>query len=280
MSLWTPRNLTSGTLQSWFFLKDATGVKADGYYVTQSGGTASAWADAMGQSANLAQATGANQPAYGASAMGTGRPGLTFTPGQSLYVASGFNCPITSPLNTFFAGHIETTTDAAGPRIVSVCPAGGHDYISPGSWPLLLSGDDASLCHLYFGGNGGVNVDATPSINSIFDDACDSTSVFYGYQNTLATTSSGTPVFGGGGPLDIFGLFAEAGAGGANAAGRCAEVIFTTGVHSSSDLAKLRGYLSWNNNCQANLPGGFAYAGAAPTVPDVYGWRRRMYLRR
>lgn len=64
-------SLLSG-LQLWY---DA----ADAATITQSVGAVSQWNDKSGNNRNATQAVGANQPAYGASALQSGKPGLDFT---------------------------------------------------------------------------------------------------------------------------------------------------------------------------------------------------------
>lgn len=74
--LWDPSNGMSGvTLSSWHDVQD-------GATVTQSGGKVSQVTDKSGNSRTWTQATGGNQPTYGATAI-NGRPALTSTGGAS-----------------------------------------------------------------------------------------------------------------------------------------------------------------------------------------------------
>lgn len=68
-------------------------------------------------------------------------------------------------------------------------------------------------------------------------------------------------------PNVVFTIGADHGAASLWTQGDLAELIWINGAVSSTDRDKIEGYLAWKWGLQASLPGGHAYASAAPTVP-------------
>jgi hypothetical protein len=175
----------------WFSLRAAAGI-------TESGGNVSAWADQSGRGQNFAQATGASQPNYSATAFG-GKPGVTFngtsdhmTDGAGVTTAAGcfafasvFN--FTRPTNPKVAGivsiyganpdsRIQFFVTSAGSIFVRIIDAEG-DFIGRSVAGALADGGDYIIAASYDGGSAssgvkifvnGVQVDTTDSASGTF----------------------------------------------------------------------------------------------------------------
>ncbi len=250
MTLWTPVNLTSVTLEGWYRVHDPANVLADGSDISTTG-SPNTWAD---QSGNARTLTKEGAPGYDANGLATGHPAVTFTT-AGFRTAAGAGYPSNAVIGSMIIG--TTTTDG---RLTSLNASGQQDFGASGVIPFLQGSGNIDYWYNFATAS---FTHANSTIVAIFEAVPLSTTTA---DVGLNTVLSGTPVTIAGVTHDRMGLFAESDTGSNNPNGSCAENILWAGVISTDDLQKLEGYIAWNNGQQALLPGGHPYAGAAPTI--------------
>ena len=253
---WDPTQLTSATLEGWYRLRDVHGVNADGSTITQSAGTVAQWNDESGKARHLSQATASAQPAYGASGLSSGHPGLTFN-GSSTYLQNTAAALLaTTPFSVFVVGTLAPSA-ASYSRLVSLLQSGG-DYGAGGVAPIRTA-SATSITYGIFNNSGSANVvNNTPVLMEGYADK--STTAVCGVNGVTVSGEAMPGVSGVTMPDMYLGAFNGSGFW----PGVVAEFVLLSGVLSASDLQKIEGYLAWNNGTQASLPAGHPYKTVAP----------------
>jgi|SRR5882724_5724552 len=250
MTLWTPANLTSVTLEGYYRVHDPANVLADGSDISTTS-SVNTWAD---QSGNARTLTKDGSPTYDANGLSTGHPALilSFT---GFRTAAGAGYPANAVIGSMVIGTIDSSTG----RLISLSASGQNDF---GFFGHILYQNAGNINYFY---NGAIASQThTPSSTvAIFEGVPLSTTTADVGVNTVL---SGTPGTIAGITHDRMGLHSISDTGGSDCSGSCAEYILWAGVISTAELQKLEGYIAWNNGQQALLPGGHPYANAAPTI--------------
>lgn len=250
MTLWTPANLTSVTLEGWYRVHDPANVLADGSDISTTS-SVNTWADQSGHARIL---TKEGAPTYNANGLSVGHPSVDLS-FSGFRTAAGAGYPASAVIGAMIIGY--TTSDD---RVVSLCAVGQNDFSASGFISLYQSG---GTIEYYYNGATATFAHANSTTVAIFEGVPLSTTTA---DVGLNTVLSGTPIAVTGVTLDRMGLFALAQTGGTNTSGSCAEYILWAGVITTGELQKLEGYIAWNNGQQALLPGGHPYHDAAPTL--------------
>jgi len=237
--LWTPSEIST---KAWYDAYDLSTI-------VQSGGFVSQWNDKSGNSLNLAQAVGANQPITGTRTI-NGVNALDFD-GVSDYIVRGSGMPDGD---------------------VMVFGVFNADALTYGVW-FGNAGSGGAKSRQYLQdskvdfGNGGLVFSPALSAGQPYvvmgqvDDLGNSS--VHGYRiNGGALTTGGTQR-----ATPQASMAAGANAGGVGFFnGIIGEVIVVNSLLSDSDRQKVEGYLAWKWNLEANFPAGHPYKSTPPLV--------------
>ncbi len=252
-ALWTP---TETTTALWFDAADASTI-------TETSGNVSQWADKSGNGRNATQATGAAQPDSGGTHNGLNT--INFNGSSEFFrLGTGLDWMAANATHTAFVmlNATDNRTDIYGANNPSAADASLHiGFGGDTSYRMNRWGND-------FGTGTTANFDSTAgAFNSLRFTWVEGGAKSV-YANTLlegmsgATHASGLSAMAGGGQL---GKVVNHGYLGAD----IAEFIIVDGVPDAATTDQIEGYLAWKWGEQADLPGGHAYASAAPVaVPE------------
>lgn len=233
MPLWTPPQLGSVLRAQW----DANALAgADASSVTP-------WVDLTSNAYSLEQSTGSKRPTL-QTAEQNGLSVVRFDGGDALNIASDLGLsaqPFTCAAVWKPGGINQTLWQADGDEAF---------YVTTG--PVLELYGEAALDLACTTGAYMVNV-------GVWNGA---SSAIYLNGNTSATGA-----VAGQGLTSAMHVGSAKGEASFFLNGDICEMLFINGSIGATDRAKVEGYLAWKWGLQANLPGGHAYAAAAPTVP-------------
>lgn len=253
VTLWTPANLTSVTLEGWYRVHDPAAILADGSDLTLISTVVQTWADRSGHGRTISKE---GSPGYDANGLSTGHPAATFS-SAGFRTAAGAGYPTSAVIGSVVLGSVSSDG-----RVTSLYDGtvSGHDFDNHGVIPLqTVSGINAQYWFDGFVTNKAYTYGTVALLEGV---PLSTTTADVGVN----TVQAGTPISVSGITHDRMGLFAQADTGGSNPAGVVAENVLWAGVISLSDLQKLEGYITWNNGQQALLPGGHPYAGGPPLL--------------
>ncbi|WGM30253.1 hypothetical protein [Brevundimonas sp. NIBR11] len=249
---WTPAVLGGSVVGWWDALDAAT--------FTLNGENVAAWANKGAAGGAAVQTTGANQPAYSASAR-NGRPGvvagsggkkLSFTTvvpglptGNAASTLAVVGVDTSGGGNAYLFGYGTAATGqmrtlvTAPPNVVLAHFGAANDTSSVLSWTHL---DRIVVADV----GAGVN----PTSNLVVDGG--------GPQSKTITTLNTTTAGGF--------IFARPSGSGGEWLGVVQEILVFNRVLTTTERRKLEGYLAWRWSVVANLPSGHPYKSSAPYV--------------
>lgn len=245
-TFWEPTCLGTGLAQ-WL---DATETST----ITIATGVSS-WTDKSANARTITQATTSKQPAYSATALGTGLPGVTFNGTSHILTRTAFAYAQGSA--SFFAV-IKGAAPSATKYIFSEGrTASANNYYSP-----LLNSSTNKV------GGRNVNNAGTSEFNAsalspiLFDNTIrlvmteDTGTSFYAYSNGTAQTQAITNYTRAASTIDLYVLGARwrTAAAASWFAGSIGEFIITNGVLIQADRQKLEAYSAHKWGTSANLP--------------------------
>jgi len=255
-TFWEPTCLGTGLAQ-WL---DATETST----ITLATGVSS-WADKSGNARTITQATGSKQPAYSATGLGVGLPGVVFNGTTTTLNRTAFAYALGSA--SFFA----VIKAAAPSKTMYIFSEGRTTSASNYYVPMLNSSTNKLGARIV--NNAGTSVLNVSTLSPILFDntirlamAQDSGTSFYAYSNGVAQTQGITNYTRGTNTLDKYVL----GARWRNAAesswfsGTLGEFIITNGVLTLANRQKLEGYSAHKWGRQAALPGGHPHLTTPP----------------
>lgn len=233
---WSPAFITT---EAWYDADDSSTI-------AESSGSVSSWADKSGNSRDMSQATGSQQPTYqssDSSLNSMGSIGNTSSSGKNgLKTSSAFSIKNVYAV-IYYKDGVVTTFEA---------------------FNQFMSGD---------GSNGAPRIAGTSGTSDWLNTSTFWNSIFKNGNTTSDTVA--LPM-----PATLF-LFKSSSASsqswdllfsdpndGRSWYGAVGEVIMTDGSESTAVQEKIEGYLAWKWGLEADLPVGHPYKSAAPTITD------------
>jgi hypothetical protein len=183
-------------LVAWYDAQDSGSLTLSGSSVTQ-------WDDLSGNGEHLVQATGSQQPTYGATSFNTSYPGISFDGGDGL-TCSSFAGTSGAALSTFIVGQMNSGTAGFG-RALSYRNGTKQDFAWPDGACLIIRDGSSNAINAYRNGAAlatkALTTGAPARIGTIFNGANYTAYV----DNSASSTSAVTDNFGGSGELSVGG---------------------------------------------------------------------------
>lgn len=240
---WTPALLAN--LIAWY--KADSGVFSDlgGTTPATDGQAVARWDDNSGHGYHYLQATSGLRPIFGASAMGSGKPGLIadLNAGTVMFTAAGVAMGTGNLASGFFVAQLTANPTAFGRVFGYVGGADGTD-----------SDTDSVIFGLQYPGNPDVSAyrggtiigPGTAVANTTFQFGAvfDGTDATVYLNNTEAASEAINMNFSDAGLIELFSNYNFGSAGGNTWDGAIGEIVLTNGAMSSDDRASLATYFS------------------------------------
>ncbi len=230
---WTPADITT---VAWFDANDSDTI-------TESGGLVSQWDDKSGNANHAAQGTPADQPTYQASdSMINNKPSIGDIAASG---SIGLDTPSMTAKHAYAVTYYKDGVDASFDGYSTLFSGGGGN----GAYRVMANQNtDDFITSSRFNDNTYKNGSTTSTPNGVLPMAA---SVFKFKSNSART--------------QVFGLGYNQLSDSRDWQGYYSEFIFTDGNEGAANEEKIEGYLAHKWGLAANLPGGHAYKGAAPT---------------
>lgn len=246
--IWTPAEL-GVSLALWLDADDSSTI-------TLNGSTVSQWRDKSGNNRHANQATAAKQPLYLTNGI-NGRNVLSFDGNNKSLFASSAVINLPQPFSRFIAGQ----------------------FLSKANKSVLIDTDTSNNQGVFYNGEGGANWVVANGVAPSFAAYSYGTRDFLNHQHMHIINGAASywgldgsnitgPVNSGpSGQLGVrIGHVRTELSGGYAFQGLVSEIVFVSGVISTSDRQKLEGYLAWKWGTTANLPSGHPYKINPPTI--------------
>ncbi|MBC7713021.1 MAG: hypothetical protein H7177_06765, partial [Rhizobacter sp.] len=255
-SFWEPTCLGAGTLSQWLDASEPSTITI----VTG----VSNWTDKSGNARTVTQATTAKQPAYSASGLAAGYPGLTFNGASSSLMRAAF--VYAQGASSIFT--VIKATASTGKYVFSEARS-----VTTNNFycPLVTSATNTITGQIT--NDVATAVLASPTTSTPFFDgtiriamAEDTGSTYFTYSNGTAQSQATTSYVRGTNTIDLYRLGSKLIKNVESAwfAGTIGEFIVTNGTLTTTQRQKLEGYSAHKWGVSANLPGAHPYLSAPP----------------
>lgn len=255
---WLPTDATSVTIQGWYRTIDPNGVVAVGADVISAGAVTN-WTDRSGQGRTLFKE---GTPTVNTTGFGTGRPTIVGGGSNGFRTSTSLPFPTGAVHGAMAIGNIAASVSDYY-RLVGFNTQYNADVFDQGIVPLMKMQYADAISYFY------------SFANSTSAFTLGTAALLEGYPTSTTTGRSGVNAVAAssditfdmvGKTMERMGFMVTSSGASEGFQFEAAEEVNWTGVISSGDLAKMQGYLAWNNGKQSLLPSGHAYELAAPTV--------------
>jgi hypothetical protein len=263
MALWTPSNLSSGTLAGWY--------KADAITGKNDGDDIDSWVDSSGNSNTLTQTQAGADPSYQTDEINS-LPIVRFdkdaSPGDNLLNAD-LGGDFEPGTGDFFVAMVAKFPNSSGTQFVMAKADSGVQGLN-----MFISGGNLTFRPQTVGGTTQTIVQNSVTGDDFHVYVCRrSSSTLAGrFDGSTWSTDDGTKTNDGNVNNDSNFRLGSSSTGGLDADMDVGEALIGTGTLTDSDLQRMTGYLAWKWGLQDNLPSDHPYKTFPPTftLPTVY----------
>lgn len=263
MALWTPSNLSSGTLAGWY--------KSDAITGKNDGDDIDSWVDSSGNSNTLTQTQAGADPSYQTDEINS-LPVVRFdkdaSPGDNLLNAD-LGGDFEPGTGNFFVAMVAKFPNSSGTQFVMAKADSGVQGLN-----MFISGGNLTFRPQTVGGTTQTIVQNSVTGDDFHVYVCRrSSSTLAGrFDGSTWSTDDGTKTNDGNVNNDANFRLGSSSTGGLDADMDVGEALIGTGTLTDSDLQRMTGYLAWKWGLQDNLPSDHPYKNFPPTftLPEVY----------
>lgn len=263
MAIWTPSNLSSGTLAGWY--------KADAITGVNDGDDFDSWVDSSGNSNTLTQTQAGADPSYQTDEINS-LPVVRFdkdaSPGDNLLNAD-LGGDFEPGTGDFFVAMVAKFPNSSGTQFVMAKADSGVQGLN-----MFISGGNLTFRPQTVGGTTQTIVQNSVTGDDFHVYVCRrSSSTLAGrFDGSNWSTDDGTKTNDGDVNNDANFRLGSSSTGGLDADMDVGEALIGTGTLTDSDLQRMTGYLAWKWGLQDNLPSDHPYKNFPPTftLPTVY----------
>ena len=263
MALWTPSNLSSGTLAGWY--------KADAITGKNDGDDVDSWVDSSGNSNTLTQTASGADPSYQTDEINS-LPILRFdkdaSPGDNL-LSADLGGDFEPGTGDFFIAMVAKFPTSSGTQfIMNKAPSGTQGLNT------FLSGGNFIFRPQTVGTTTNQIQQNSPSVDAFHVYVCRrSSSTLTGrFDGSAFSDDDGSKVNDGDLNNDADFRLGSTSTAGLDADMDLGEALIGTGTLTDADLNRMSGYLAWKWGLQDSLPSDHPYKNFPPTftLPTVY----------